>query len=126
MAQSCIRIVAVSECHAALRRNAGSHQLQPAAWLCYSEVAAVSDFSDCGHLAGLILRSRRTSADQRTSDRIPSTAAQDGEPIEGTGDTGRRTFRHGRAFPNPAEYLHSIVSEYVIQQESAGERGHHI
>ena len=31
-------------------------------------------------LIRFILRSRSTSADQRTSDRIPSTAAQDSEP----------------------------------------------
>lgn len=42
-----------------------------------------------GHLVGFILRSRRTSADQRTSDRIPLTAAHYGEPIEGTWGTGR-------------------------------------
>jgi hypothetical protein len=42
--------------------------------------------------------------------------------------TGWARFRRGRAFfgPNPWKYPLSIVSECIIQKESAGERGHHM
>ena len=42
---------------------------------------------------------------------------------------GRFGFRSGRGvvfIPDPAKYLLSIVSECAIQEESAGERGHHM